>query len=138
MPLDTALLGKYARLYLARKALKDKYNELTTKLIAMEQPLIDHMKDQGDDAVERLSLKGGRTLSISSQIWAKILVEDKLEVVKALRTIDKEHLISGETVNHQSLSAWLRELDNEGKDLPIELNGLVEPNPVEKLIAKKY
>ena len=136
MPLDTALLGKFARLYLARKKLREKDAELTKRLTEMEQPLIDHMRDQGDDAVEQISLKGGRTLVLNTTIWAKVLVDDKKPLIEALQALDLGYMTSA-GVNHQSLSSYLRGLEAEGEELPAELRGLVKANPVDKLTAKR-
>ena len=135
MALDIKELGRYARLYLARKKLKEKYDALTKKLVPMEKALINHMLDQ-DEPVERISLKGGITIDIGTMIWAKVLTDDKQKLAEALTEAGLEHMLSS-GVNAQSLSAYLRELDRENQPLPDILKDLIEPNPVDSLKVRK-
>ena len=121
MALNVELLGKYARIYLARKKLRDKDKDLTDRLQQMEQALIDHMQDQGDDGVDQISLKGGRTLQIKTTLWGKILTSDKTKLVNILRVLGLGHIVSDATVNHQKLAGYLRELDRDGEKIPPEL-----------------
>jgi hypothetical protein len=140
MALDTKKLGQYARLYLARKKLKEKYEQLGKQLKKIEGPLIEHMFDQ-DEPIEKLSLRGGITLNIEETIWAQLIpdengVVDKNKIAAALEKVGMGHIASL-GINHQSLSAYLRELSAAGEPIPPELEGLVRANPTEKLKARR-
>lgn len=132
MPLDTNELKKFARLYLARKKLKEKYNELTKTLESMTPGLLDHLIDEEVDTV---SLKGGAVVSIQTQIWPKY--RDRGEVAKALKAAGMSDMVE-ENFNNQTLASYLRELIASGNELPEPLRGVLEPNPVSKLVARKY
>ena len=132
MPLDTDRLKKFARLYLARKKLDAKSSQIGKELEKMMPALIDHMIDEETDKV---SFKGGITLRIQPQIWAKY--DDRKEAIEALKEAGLTDMVE-EGFNAQTLASYLRELNAAGEDLPEAFKGKIEANTVQKLIAKKY
>ena len=72
--LNTEHAKRYARHALAKRKLEQKAKEIGQKLETWSQPLIDHMIDE---EIEKLNLKGGITLNLHPQIWAKMLAKDE-------------------------------------------------------------
>ena len=138
--LDTKEVKRYARYFLAMKKCDTKAKEMRKKLDEWQPSIIDQM-DAAE--VDKISLKGGDTLSIQSQIWGKVLVlnengqADKARVVTALREEGLHELVTEEGFNHMALAGYLRELARSEKPLPKSLRGIIEANPVDKLIVKK-
>lgn len=135
MGLNTTIIGKFARIYLARKKLKEKYDALTQELSKMESGLIEHMMDQ-DEPVTKVSLRGGITVDIKNTLWAKIITDDKEKLIATLQEIGLGHITTS-GANHMALSSYLRELDAKGEKIPPELEGLVEKNFVDTLRVRK-
>jgi hypothetical protein len=131
MALNTKKLEEYADIYLQRKYHRDKDNELTEKLVEMEQSLLDHMADEG---ANKISLVGGKTLSVQEQIWPEYGTKDV--AIAAIRAAKIPGMLE-EGFNHQRLAGFLRELIRRGKELPKEFKGKIKAKPVQKLIAKK-
>jgi len=119
---------------LAIKEIEEDVDKRKKKLAEQETALIDHMIDQG---VHTVSLKGGITLSINTLVWAKKLVNDKNEIITAIRESNLAFLVE-EGYNSNRLSAYLRELNSENKPIPAALAKVISANPVSKLSAKKY
>jgi hypothetical protein len=138
--LNTDLAKKFARHYLAMKKCDKKAKEIRKLLEQWNQPLLDHMVDE---EMNKISFKGGDTLSIDEKIWAKILAKDEFgetdteRVVVALRAAGLDDLIVAEKYNHNSLAGYLRELAAAHEPLPEALEGIIVANPVKKLVVKK-
>jgi len=137
--LNTKMLKKYSRLYLARKKLKEKYNELTTELGKMESSLIQHMITE---EIDKFNFKGGITVSIKQLIWPKCLVKnevgknDNKAIINALKSGGLDYMVD-EGYSVQTLASYLREMDASNEALPESFKGIIEPNPVKSLVVKK-
>jgi len=138
--LDTNKAKRFARYSHAKRKLEAKAKEIGKKLTKWQEPLMNEMLN---DEIDKISLKGGDTIRIDEKIWAKILVldefgnTDKEKIVAALREANLDYLVTKETFNHNSLAAYLRELDQSEKSLPESLKDVIKPNPVFKLITKR-
>jgi hypothetical protein len=135
--LDIGQIKKFAAIAMARKKLKQKYDELGKKLEGMMPGLINHLITC---EVNKVPLIGGRTVYIDTKIWAKNL-EGKtgIDVAAAAKKDGIFELLGGkEAVNAQTLASYLRELDQNQEKLPKNLAGVIKPNPVSKLIVKKH
>lgn len=134
--LNLGQLKKYAALFLARQKLKAKEKEIQKKLDTMAPILIEHLIDH---EVLRLPLKGGRTLSMTTRIWSKYLPDKTAAdlVIAAKEDGIYEQLGGKESINAQSLSAYLKELDEDNRPLPKNIAKIIEPNPVTNLVVKK-
>lgn len=131
MALNIEKLAEYADIYLQRKYHQEKDRELTEKLNAMEQGLIDHMANAG---VDKVSLTGGRTIVINEQIWPKY--GDKSIAIKALKEAGIVDMVE-EGFNHNRLAAYIRELIRQDQELPDAFKGKIKPHTVQKLVARK-
>jgi hypothetical protein len=129
--LNTNMLKKYARKYLARKKIREKDTQLTEELEKMQKILLDHM-DVED--TQRFSFKGGITVFRRRQIWGKY--NDRKLVIKALKKAGLGDMVS-EGFHAQTIASYLREMDKAERNLPEELKGVLEINRDETLIAKK-
>jgi len=138
--LNTKLIAKFARLYLARKKLKEKATQINKELENMQGPLLDHIIDEG---LNKVSFPGGITVSIDKKIWPKYLAKDefgqtdKHAIATALKEAGLNEYVE-EGYNTNSIAAYLRELDRDKTNLPEALKGIIEPNSVNKLVAKKF
>lgn len=131
--LNTDKLKEYGKLKLAIKKLESKASQLKEKAVVMEQGLVDHLIDEGLDKVS-ITDGSGMILYIQPQIWAK--VEDKQKAIQALRDAGLGELVE-EGFNSQRLSAYLRELVRDNIPLPKQFEGVISPNPVQKLMVKR-
>jgi len=131
--MDTKRLKKFAKRYLARQRLRAKDKQITEWIGKEQKFLIEHLIDEGVDTV---SLAGGTTLSTRTLIWAKCN-GSKQEVLDALKECPDTKEFVKENFNHITLASYLRELDRENKPLPKSLAGIIEPDAVSNLIARK-
>jgi hypothetical protein len=132
MALNTDELKRFGRLYLARKKIREKDRELTKEIGKLEGPLMEHM---ATEEVDKVSLKGGITLNISTIIYAKKKAPDHL-IAEALKAIGRDDLVNT-VINSTSLSKAVREIIERGEDLPEEFRGLVAAEPKSNLKARK-
>lgn len=129
--MDTKRLKHFSEKYLLLQKMKHEQKELQAWLDNEQSFLIDHLIDEG---VDKVSLAGGVTIFIKTMIWAKY--EDKKSAVDAIKQSDIKDLIE-ENFHSGRLASYLRELDKEGKDLPPSFDGIIKPNHVQTLIARK-
>ena len=138
--LDTEEVKRYARYYLAMQKCDAKAKEMRKKLDEWQSSIIDQM-DTAE--VDKVSLKGGITLSIQNQLWEKVIAlgpdgnADKKKVVMALREAGLHELVTEEGFHHMALAGYLRELDRSEKPLPESFKDVIIKNPVDKLIVRK-
>lgn len=129
--MNTEALKKYAKLYFVKQKLARKYKEVSDRLEKMELSMLDHLADL---EIDKVSLKGGIMLFTRRQLWAK--VRSKEDAINAIKEAGEGWMVS-EGFNSNVLSKYLRELDEQGKPLPKEFEGIIETNPKYNLIAKK-
>lgn len=135
--LNLGQLKKYAAYYMVRKKLKAKYDEYGKKLEKMAPSLITHLVDR---QLDKVPLKGGRTIYIDTKIWGKYLEgKNNLDLVTAAKEDGIFELLGGkENVNMTTLASYLRELNQNEEPLPKNLARVIKPNPKDNLIVKKH
>ncbi|MHC5214856.1 MAG: gp33 family protein [Planctomycetota bacterium] len=126
------LVKRFNTLYFMKKAFKKKADECQSEMDKM-QPMIE--SGMTDLEMKKMSFNNGITTSITTLIWAK--VHDKDKAVSLLKKAGLDHLVLGERVNHQSLSAHLRQLETNQETIPKEWEGVIEANPTTKVVPKK-
>lgn len=132
--LNIGLYKKYAALYTAKKKLEAKAKELGERLREMQGDLIEELLIH---EVDRLPLKGGRTIYIDTKIWPKFKNgATREDVVEALKE-DGYHELVAEGYNSQRLASVLREFDKMEEPLPKCLDKVIESNPVANLVVRK-
>lgn len=87
------------------------------------------------DAIDRISIDG-RTVYVERKLWAKAKDGDKPSVCKALKRCRLGDYVE-ETFNTNSLSAYVRELDREGRPLPPSLATVLDVSEVFKLRTRR-
>ncbi len=71
----------------------------------------------------------GMTVFLHRQLWAGAKDGDRARLVAALKAAGLEEYVS-ETFNSQSLSAWVREQDATGSELPPEVQDAINVSEV--------
>jgi len=87
------------------------------------------------DAIDRISIDG-RTVYVERKLWAKAKDGDKPAVCKALKRSRLGDYVE-EIYNTNSLSAYIRELDREGKQLSPSLATVLDISEVFKLRTRR-
>ena len=101
------------------------------RLVELEAELVDQFTQAG---VADLTLDG-RKGYLKPEIWAG-RVDDSVtpeQIANALEASDLGYLVTPRTVNWQSLSAYVRELDDQGQPLPEALAKVIEARPRTKI-----
>ena len=96
--LNTVELKKYARLYLARKKIREKDKELTEELTKMQDVLLQHM---ATEEIDKFDFKGGITVSTKTLIWPKCLIKNDVG------NGDRKAMIKGSEVEQKSVAGCL-------------------------------
>jgi len=129
--MDIPRFKAFSEKYFELQELKAKQKELQAWLDKEQDALIDQLLEDG---VDKFSLAGGTTIYVRTMIWAKI--ESRDAAIQAIKDSEIKDLIE-EGFNSARLSSYIRELINEGKDLPESFKGIISPNPTQSLIARK-
>lgn len=117
------------------KTIKDKEAEvkdLKKEAAVMEATLIERF---ASDTIDKLSIKGGVTLRLDCKIWPKVSSPEL--AVDALRKAGLDMLVAHETYQTQALAGYLRECAKNDEPLPDAFKGIIEPNPVYKIIVTR-
>ena len=134
---DTLAIGqlkKFARLYMARKAIRRKDKELTKQLADMQIPLIDHLLEHD---LTTLPLKGGRTIYMQPRIDPKYRDEKytREDIIEAMQKDGLNALVS-KNFNSQQLASYLKELYDNDQKLPEHLDEIIEMVPTTNLVVR--
>lgn len=102
------------------KAKKEAHEAALKPITAEIEEITARVLDRwSEDGVSSMKVDG-RLLSLRRQVWARVL--DREHVAEALREAGLETFL---TPNTQTLSAWLREKEENGEPLPPGLEGIV-------------
>lgn len=97
-------LKKFARLDTRKRRLKERLERVTAECERAEQAL----KLQFEQVGQTRARAYNRTFYLKREVWASIDPLHTTEAYKALRALELDWMIK-ETVNSQTLSAWVRE-----------------------------
>ena len=113
------------------------YSPTQSSIIAlvfqMSEALVNVFLDAG---IQNVRLKGGVTLRIDRKVWPKIHGSTN-DVVAAIKKAGLLDLLAKETYQSNSLARFLRDLDETGDELPPEFAGVIEANPVYKIVPTR-
>ena len=104
----SVLVGEYARLTEERRKLEAEVKRLATDLAGREEMLVEEFAKAG---IQNIKTAAGQTVYLNREIFAK-LVGDHVEALDAFRTAGLGDFVK-ETVNAQTLRAYVREMDEE-------------------------
>jgi hypothetical protein len=125
-------LKRFVALEERRKQLEDEVDGIKAEAAELESALMPQFEQAG---IERVSIDG-RTVYIERKLWAKAKDGDKPAVCKALKRCRLGDYVE-ETFNTNSLSAYVRELDREGKPLSPALASVLDVSEVFKLRTRR-
>jgi len=124
--LDTERMQKFVELEQKKKQLEWDLQRIKDEMTAVETDIID---DLIDNDVDKVSVRG-RLLYPKRQVVAN--VHNKQAAIEAIKKAGLTEYV-GESYNANQISAYLRECDAEGRELPEEFRGIIEPYEKVKL-----
>ena len=104
----SVLVGEYARLTEQRRKLEAEVKRLATDLAGREEVLVEEFAKAG---IQNIKTTAGQTVYLNREIFAK-MVGDHVEALDAFRTAGHGDFVK-ETVNAQTLRAYVRQMDEE-------------------------
>jgi hypothetical protein len=110
--LDNRIMKRYVSLDKRRRKLDAELKTVKTQLQELEPTVLEQMTKA---ETKKLSINGV-LLYIKRQIWAKAL-ENKQDTIAAIKEHMPEYI--GENYNSNSLSAWLREVEDTMGDVKL-------------------
>jgi hypothetical protein len=129
--MNTDELKRFVALEERRRQLEAEIDTIKAEATELEERLLPQFEQSG---MERVSIDG-RTVYVERKLWAKAKDGDKPAVCKALNCRLGDYV--EETFNTNSLSAYVRELDREGRTLPPSLAAVLDVSEVFKLRTRR-
>jgi hypothetical protein len=114
-------MKEYVELSKARADLETELEALRKRSEEIEPVLLEQMSADG---MQRVNAHG-RTVYVHRQLWAKAR-GDKSAVVEALRGCGLPQYVTPESFNTNSLSAYVREIEQGEGELPTALKDVLE------------
>ena len=130
--MNTDELKRFVALEERRRALEAEVDTIKAEASELEGRLLPQFEQSG---LERVSIDG-RTVYVERKLWAKPKDGDKPAVCKALKRARLGDYVE-ETFNTNSLSAYVRELDREGRAMPPSLAGVLDVSEIFKLRTRR-
>jgi len=130
--MNTDELKRFVALEERRKQLEAEVETIKAESSELEVRLLPQFEQSG---TERIAIDG-RTVYVERKLWAKAKDGDKPSVCKALKRCRLGDYVE-ETFNTNSLSAYVRELDREGKQLSPALAMVLDISEVFKLRTRR-
>lgn len=123
--MDAAKMHRMIELRRRRDELKLLLDEVTREEAALSETLVDQFADAG---VQNVKTPQG-TLYLHRSVSASLAVPEGMTPEQVFMTLQAHGLgwLVKETVNPQTLSAWVRERDKAGEPLPEGLAEIVRP-----------
>jgi len=100
------LVSTYAQWTTQRRKLEAEVNQLKADLSGLEEKLVNLFAEAG---IQNIKTKTGETVYLNREVFAK-LVGDQKKAYTAFRRAGLGDFVK-ETVNAQTLRAWVREVD---------------------------
>lgn len=130
--MNTEELKRFVALEERRRQLETEVDSIKAEAAELEGRLLPQFEQSG---MERVAIDG-RTVYVERKLWAKAKDGDKPSVCKALKRCRLGDYVE-ETYNTNSLSAYVRELDREGRQMPPSLVAVLEVSEVFKLRTRR-
>lgn len=130
--MNTEELKRFVALEERRRQLETEVDSIKAEAAELEGLLLPQFEQSG---MERVAIDG-RTVYVERKLWAKAKDGDKPSVCKALKRCRLGDYVE-ETFNTNSLSAYVRELDREGRQMPPSLIAVLEVSEVFKLRTRR-
>ena len=119
----------YARLERRKRALELELKQVKSRIDSLREPVLGYFQTHGIDS-QKID---GLTLYLRRELWAGR--EDGIDNETAITALERAGLTeyAGPRINTQSLSAYMRELDERGEAMPAELQGVIKLSEVWKI-----
>lgn len=114
-----------------KKKLTDELNEVQSRLGALDVLILEEFSQNGTQAV----IRNGMTVYLHSQLWAK--KKEGVSNAQAVKALEEAGLEDYTSLNHQSLSALLREWDKSGEPIPESLQPYIEGSIAYSIRSRK-
>ena len=102
----STLVSEYAALTDKRRKLEAEVKKLASELVVREERLVEQFAQAG---IQNIKTKSGQTVYLNREIFAK-LIGDHKKALTAFRRAGLGDFVK-ETVNAQTLRAYVREMD---------------------------
>ena len=123
----------YAKMENQKAELKDALTAVEAKLDELRPGVLAYFESHSIDKIT----SAGRTLYLRTEVWAGrpegVTAQDLGRVLVDLGLDDFHE----DAPKMQALSAWLRELDRDGKEMPEGLRGVLVANTVHKIGSRR-
>ena len=113
-------LHRYWDLTRDRQMLEAKLEEIKARLTETQQEILDQFARDGVSSVKVTDGNEDATIYLHKQMWARPKDGDYVATCFALRRNGLSSFVK-ETVNLQTLSAYVREQEKEGQPLPSDV-----------------
>lgn len=130
--LDTDKLRRYVDLSKSKREHKKQLKKINKELNDLEGELLDQFEEVGMQNVH----VDGMTVYIHRQLWAKAQNGDYEKACAALRAVGLDEYVN-QRFNTNSISAWVREQEELGHEIPEELQEALDISEVFSLRTRK-
>lgn len=118
--MDVDKLKEYVELDARKRRLNDELSDVKERLAKLESDLLTTFEEIG---MQNTRIDG-TTVYVHRQLWANAKDGDRHRAVAALKRSGLTEMVT-ETFNTNTLSAYVRELDAVGEDLPPDLEDAI-------------
>jgi hypothetical protein len=115
----------YAVLVAQRRDAEATVKKLTTEQAKMERSLLERMGDEGIASLKVETDTGRFTISPRRELRASCIPGHEADLDSGFRAIGYDDMVK-ESVNANRLSAYVREIDAAGGEIPPEIAGAIQ------------
>lgn len=119
--MNTTAVNKLVELTLQKRELETRAKELAREIAEVEESLLEQF---GEAGISSVRAEGG-TVSLSRQLWATCADGDYSRACAALEAAGLSEFVQNR-FNSNTLSAYFRELDRDGRPIPKALEGAID------------
>jgi hypothetical protein len=119
--LDTGAVGRFVEVSREIKDLEDRLKALKSQRDELQEGLLEQFSSAGVSSVR----VDGLTVSLRREVWATCKESNYERACAALTAAGLSEFVQPR-FNAHTLSAYVRELDRDGKPLPKEFDGAIE------------
>jgi hypothetical protein len=124
-------IEEFIELSKRKKELTRELEEVKSTLGALDAIILERFTQDGTEKITR----NGMTLYVHSQLWAK--KKEGISNAQAVRALEEAGYEDYTTLNHQSLSALLREWEKAREPIPEGLQNFIEGSTAYSIRARK-
>ncbi len=114
------VLAKFVDYTKEKKALDKRLATVKAEMGTLEEIILEEFENLGVSSMRC----GDTTVHLRRQLWARAKDGDKDTVCEVLRDLEMGDMVS-ETFNTNTLSAWVRERDKAGEEIPAALKDVL-------------